>query len=218
MLLKQKKREIFFMHVTAHQRCAQCVSNPVGPPVSLLTHSLFCSDQLLFLAHRSTGHFSPLLGWFFPLHPTFFPHSSFFSFAGDFFSHCRSIFWCSALPPPHRSTGHFPPLLGWFSPLHLAFSPHSSFFFSSFAGDFFPLPLNFLVFCITSAPWRCHCEAPGVSPLTFFLLTACFFHVAFFPWLTSPPPHSTLSEWHLFFSVHIPCLNKPSCPSLSHPQ
>jgi len=127
---------------------------------------------------------------------------------------CSILFWLP-LFTAHRSTGHFPPLLGW------VFPPWSEslHFFLLTALFFFPLPLTFSWFPAllhpTAMPLR-GSQSESFPPFFHWLLA--FFQVAFFPWPTSPPPHSTLSEWHVFFSVHIPCLNKPGHPSLSHPQ
>ena len=144
----------------AYQRCAQCVSNPVGPSVSSLACLLFCSDQLLFLAHRSTGHFPPLLGWVFP---------------------------------PWSESPYF-------------FFTHSSFFF-------FPLPLTFSWFPALLHPmamplWGSQSES--FPPFFHWLLA--FFQVAFFLWPTSPPPHSTLSKWHVFSQFTSLAQTNPATP------
>ena len=98
-LHKQKNVKEFFMHVMAHQRCAQCVSNLVGPPVSSLGRFLFSHFSLNFTAHRSTGHFLSPPRLVFPLAPRFFSSQLFFFFFSfaDFSSIAVQLAFCSVL-------------------------------------------------------------------------------------------------------------------------
>jgi len=127
MLLKQKKREMFFVHMTAHHRCAQCHGPTWYPRSSSKLACLldFCSDQTLFTAHRSTGHFPPLLGWFSPLHSAFSPHSSFF-FSPLQVAVAAHFFWCPALlcpmmMPLQSPWSESPPSLTFFTDCWLLF-------------------------------------------------------------------------------------------------
>jgi len=182
MLLKQKKCEIFFMHMTAHRRCAQCCG-PTRYPTSSSKLACLLNSVLTAALHCSQVHRSlpppPRLG-FPPCTPLFLLTALFFSplqvaIAAHFF-------WCPALLCPMMMPLRSP----WSK------SPPSLTFFTD-CWLFFRL-LFFMADLLSESPH-------------FFLLTARFFQVAFFLWLTCPPPHSVTGRF-FFFSIHIPHLTQ----------